>query len=134
MLALTAESNQRPSSVRIVKYKLSPPAFDKAALRLAATFAEECHQGEAVARAADQLRRQHSYVPDVILGHLGWGETLFLKEVWPEARHVVYAELFYRSRGLSSAFWLPAIILTRALARHLEQQPAKLAQRWAAPM
>jgi glycosyltransferase involved in cell wall biosynthesis len=57
-----------------------------------------------VARAAAQLRRQHGYVPDVVLGHLGWGETLFLREVWPEARHVVYAELFYRPRGLDTDF------------------------------
>jgi hypothetical protein len=38
-------------------------------------------------------------VPDVILGHSGWGETLFLKEVWPEAKLIVYAEFYYKGRG-----------------------------------
>jgi glycosyltransferase involved in cell wall biosynthesis len=35
-------------------------------------------------------------VPDVIIGHSGWGETLFLKEVWPEAKLIIYAEFYYR--------------------------------------
>ena len=50
------------------------------------------------ARAALQLRRDKGYVPDVIFGHSGWGETLFLKEVWPEAKLIVYACLLYTSR------------------------------------
>ena len=39
---------------------------------------------------------QQGYVPDVIFGHSGWGETLFLKEVWPEAKLLIYAEFYYR--------------------------------------
>ena len=50
------------------------------------------------------LRDRHGYVPDVIFGHGGWGETLFLREVWPEARLLVYAELYYSSRGLDVGF------------------------------
>jgi len=43
-------------------------------------------------------------VPDVIFGHGGWGETLFLREVWPTARLIVYAELYYAPRGLDVGF------------------------------
>ena len=53
-------------------------------------------RGVTVARAALQLREHEGYVPDVIFGHSGWGETLFLKEVWPEAKLLVYAEFYYR--------------------------------------
>ena len=42
--------------------------------------------------------------PDVIFGHSGWGETLFLKEVWPDARLLVYAEFYYRGRGADVGF------------------------------
>jgi glycosyltransferase involved in cell wall biosynthesis len=48
--------------------------------------------------------RQKGYVPDVIFGHSGWGETLFLKEVWPEAKLLVYAEFYYRGRGADVGF------------------------------
>ena len=61
-------------------------------------------RGVTVARAALQLREQQGYVPDVIFGHSGWGETLFLKEVWPEAKLIVYAEFYYRGRGADVGF------------------------------
>lgn len=37
--------------------------------------------------------------PDVIYVHPGWGEGLFIKNVWPDARYVVYAEWFYNLHG-----------------------------------
>ena len=43
-------------------------------------------------------------MPDVIFGHGGWGETLFLREVWPGARLLLYAELYYAPRGLDVGF------------------------------
>ena len=60
-------------------------------------------RGVVVARAARQMRAE-GYVPDVIFGHSGWGETLFLKEVWPEAKLLVYAEFYYRGQGADTGF------------------------------
>ncbi len=61
-------------------------------------------RGVTVARACLQLRQQKGYVPDVIFGHSGWGETLFLKEVWPEAKLLIYAEFYYKGRGADVGF------------------------------
>ena len=33
----------------------------------------------------------------MILAHFGWGESLFLKDVWPKARIGLYCELYYKS-------------------------------------
>jgi glycosyltransferase involved in cell wall biosynthesis len=52
----------------------------------------------AVTRVADQLKRD-GFTPDVIVGHPGWGETIFLKEIWPEARIILFGEMMYRSHG-----------------------------------
>lgn len=41
--------------------------------------------------------RQQGFIPDVIVGHPGWGETIYLREIFPEARQVIYAEYFYRT-------------------------------------
>jgi len=60
-------------------------------------------RGVVVARACQQLREK-GYMPDVVFGHSGWGETLFLKEVWPEAKLIVYAEFYYRGRGADVGF------------------------------
>jgi glycosyltransferase involved in cell wall biosynthesis len=55
-------------------------------------------RGAAAAQAALQLKRD-GFTPDVIVGHPGWGETLLLKEIWPEARLILFGELMYLSHG-----------------------------------
>lgn len=55
-------------------------------------------RGFAAAGVALQLRRD-GFMPDVIVGHPGWGETTMLKEIWPNARVIVLGEMSYRSRG-----------------------------------
>jgi glycosyltransferase involved in cell wall biosynthesis len=55
-------------------------------------------RGAAAAQVADRLKRD-GFTPDVIIGHPGWGETLFLKEIWPEARLILFGEMLYRSHG-----------------------------------
>jgi hypothetical protein len=45
-------------------------------------FETKVIRGEACFRAALQLKAQ-GFVPDAIIAHPGWGESLFVKEVWP---------------------------------------------------
>ena len=40
----------------------------------------------------------------MIVAHPGWGESLFLKEVWPEAKLKLYCEFFYHARGADVGF------------------------------
>ncbi|NEQ97046.1 MAG: glycosyltransferase [Cyanothece sp. SIO2G6] len=54
--------------------------------------------GERVYVMVDQLKRQ-GFVPDVVLGHSGWGPTLFLKDLFPKAELICYMEWFYRAHG-----------------------------------
>ena len=51
-------------------------------------------RAEACYRAARQLK-QAGFVPDLILAHPGWGESMFLSDVWPEARIGLYCELYH---------------------------------------
>ncbi len=55
-------------------------------------------RGEAALRAAIQLRAD-GFQPDLIIAHPGWGESLFLKEVWPTAKLALYSEFFYCVEG-----------------------------------
>jgi glycosyltransferase involved in cell wall biosynthesis len=102
-LALTDAKNMRASTIRVAKYKHEAAKVDAAACRLGRNYTLMSDRGVTVARAALQLRQQ-GYVPDVIFGHSGWGETLFLKEVWPEAKLIVYAEFYYKGRGADVGF------------------------------
>lgn len=60
-------------------------------------------RGEACAKAAERLKAA-GFVPDVICAHPGWGEPLFLREVWPEVRQLHYVEFFYSSTGADVGF------------------------------
>lgn len=102
-MALTDAANNRASAIPVVKYRHSSPTPDPQACRLGRNYTQMSDRGVTVARAAMQLREK-GYVPDVIFGHSGWGETLFLKEVWPEAKLLVYAEFYYKGRGADVGF------------------------------
>jgi glycosyltransferase involved in cell wall biosynthesis len=56
------------------------------------------HRGKRVAAGAAHLKRQ-GFRPDVIFAHIGWGEALFLKDIFPDARVLLYGEFFYRAQG-----------------------------------
>lgn len=60
-------------------------------------------RGEAAARAATALRAQ-GYRPDVICAHPGWGEALFLKDVFPDAPMLSFIEFYYRADGADFGF------------------------------
>jgi glycosyltransferase involved in cell wall biosynthesis len=59
--------------------------------------------GQAAARAMLALR-QSGFTPDVILAHPGWGETLYAKDVFPDARLVHYCEWYYHADGADLGF------------------------------
>ena len=58
---------------------------------------------QAVARVALGLK-ESGFVPDVMLGHNGWGEIWYLKDVFPDAPLIGYFEFFYRHRGADVGF------------------------------
>lgn len=66
-------------------------------------FETKVIRGEACFRAALQLQAR-GLAPDVIIAHPGWGEALFLKEVWPKARLGLYCEFFYHAAGADVGF------------------------------
>lgn len=61
-------------------------------------FYEECvNHGQAVAEAAIKLKEQ-GFKPDVIFGHT-WGQTMFMKDIFPDVPLLCYFEWFYNSKG-----------------------------------
>ena len=101
--ALTVAGNKRPSPVPVFHYTYQKPNFERAISRHVGNFADRAERGAAVALAAEKLRA-NGYVPDLVFGHFGWGETLYLKNVWPSSKLALYAEFFYHPRGLDADF------------------------------
>ena len=59
--------------------------------------------GQATARAMIKLRAE-GFTPDVILAHPGWGETLYAKDVYPNARLIHFCEWYYNADGADLGF------------------------------
>ncbi|MFD1508975.1 glycosyltransferase [Lacimonas salitolerans] len=59
-------------------------------------FETKVVRAEACFAAARQLREQ-GFTPDIIVAHPGWGESMFLRDVWPSARIGLYQELYHRA-------------------------------------
>jgi hypothetical protein len=56
-----------------------------------------------VARIAMDLRAS-GFAPDVMLGHNGWGEIWYLRDIFPQTPLVGYFEFFYRLQGADVGF------------------------------
>jgi glycosyltransferase involved in cell wall biosynthesis len=59
--------------------------------------------GLSVARLCEWLARD-GFLPDIVIGHNGWGEILYVKDVWPQIPLVGYFEFFYRANGSDVGF------------------------------
>lgn len=66
-------------------------------------FETKTIRGEACFRAALKLK-ERGFTPDVIIAHPGWGESLFLKDVWPQAKLGIYCEFYYHPQGADVGF------------------------------
>jgi glycosyltransferase involved in cell wall biosynthesis len=90
----------RIAGVQLMGYQYEEP---KAEDRFTAPALKAIERGKRVAAGALQLKREGFY-PDLIFAHIGWGEALFLKDVFPKARVLLYCEFFYRARGGDMGF------------------------------
>ena len=92
--------------------KQKPPAFDgvktviykphhvanEKAYGLARTWENATGSGFGAAQAAKELRDE-GFMPDIIIGHVGWGELTFIKEIYPDVPVIGFFEYFYSTNG-----------------------------------
>jgi glycosyltransferase involved in cell wall biosynthesis len=60
-------------------------------------------RADLVAATATNLK-QLGFVPDIIIGHHGWGELLNLSDIWPGVPMLGYFEFYYRLVGQDVGF------------------------------
>nr|WP_255557400.1 glycosyltransferase [Dyella sp. ASV21] len=92
------ENIRKPiSGVKLVGYE-TPPATSATTLPTLRTTEAAVQRGQVVLTALLRLKRAGFY-PDVVYAHPGWGETLFLKDVFPRARLIHFCEFYYHTTG-----------------------------------
>lgn len=102
VVALRSPPGREFPGVRVVPYSyLSEPLENQHPILMEQE--SRLLRAEAAVGAAKDLKAQ-GFTPDVIIAHAGWGEALFLKDVWPTAKLVGYMEYFYRAEGQDVGF------------------------------
>jgi glycosyltransferase involved in cell wall biosynthesis len=92
---ITQQRERQLDGVRKIVYA---PARRPAGLNpFAAEFNAAVENGLAVARICEELK-QNGFTPDLVAGHNGWGEILYIKDCWPSVPLLGYFEFFYRPR------------------------------------
>ncbi|KAA5606153.1 glycosyltransferase [Roseospira marina] len=72
--------------------------------------------GQGAARQLVTLR-DGGFRPDLIIAHSGWGEALFIKDVFPSVPLLIYSEFYYTARGTDVGFEAPEALTLDAAAR-----------------
>jgi glycosyltransferase involved in cell wall biosynthesis len=61
-------------------------------------------QGQEVWRVCKQLKEKEGFTPDVICAHPGWGDTLYIKDIYPDTPILSFFEFYYRATGSDVGF------------------------------
>jgi glycosyltransferase involved in cell wall biosynthesis len=93
---ITQPRTARIDGVRKLEYQPPPAAGDGHPYMR--ELGNSVANGLAVAKLCEWLGRD-GFVPDIVIGHNGWGEILYVKDVWPHIPLLGYFEFFYRPSG-----------------------------------
>ena len=104
VVAFTTRQNPTEywKGVRMVSYQATQqvkPVRDQ----WARDFEKKVIQGAAIVQVAMALKKDGFY-PDLVIAHPGWGEALFVKDVWPNSKLAIYSELFFNAHGQDEDF------------------------------
>lgn len=102
VVALGMYDNPVPAGVEFHRYQLLRRQSDNIHPLLADQEAKVL-RGEACTAAMMQLKNE-GFQPDVVYAHPGWGEALFVKDVFPHAKLIVYCEFYYAAEGRDVGF------------------------------
>jgi glycosyltransferase involved in cell wall biosynthesis len=80
--------------------------------------------GQGVAQMLTRLKAG-GFTPDIILAHIGWGEALYCKDVFPGTPLLGYCEFYYHSQN-SNADFDPEFPMTQDDALRIRTQNAPL--------
>lgn len=101
---VTETVDQRIPSARVIRHRAEPgPRAHPQMARHLAVPDHHARIGHRVAETFDAMAR-HGQAPDVIIGHIGWGSMMFVKDVLPQVPALGYCEFFYRAEGADVGF------------------------------
>lgn len=101
LMAVTHAENKRAPLIPTRTYAFEPDRLK--AQPFVDHYAQRVARALAVAELLMAMWRE-GYRPDLVIGHGGWGETLFVKDVWPDTKIILHAEFYYDAEGSDVGF------------------------------
>lgn len=102
MLSGSLATNKQPAVINRVGYKPHRDAGEKTHPALRYTEGAVI-RGQAVYSAFMNIQKK-GWNPDIMLSHSGFGDGLFLKDLWPKAKYMPYLEWYFHSYGSDASF------------------------------
>ena len=87
-----------------VSYEMPKQETPAPSIRYLANATRGVLQGQQVWRVCQQLSIKEKFVPDIVVAHPGWGDGLFLKDLFPQARFLSFFEFYYHATGADVGF------------------------------
>jgi glycosyltransferase involved in cell wall biosynthesis len=91
---ITQQRERELAGVRKIVY--APQAAPQGSHPFTRDFDTAVENGLAVVQICEGLKRE-GFTPDLVVGHNGWGEILYVKDCWPNVPLLGYFEFFYRA-------------------------------------
>jgi glycosyltransferase involved in cell wall biosynthesis len=99
---MSLETEHRIEGVRQIFYE-KPRELTPDLHKYVEHYEDGVLMGQAAANAAKKLKAE-GFTPDIIVGHTSWGETMFLKGVYPGVPLLAYPEFFFNVEGADYGF------------------------------
>jgi len=98
LVFLSQRGDVKIAGVRTVVYApFHTPA--KEAFGLARDWEAAAGAGFGAVQAMQKYEAETGFRPDIILGHTGWGELSFFKDLWPDVPILGFFEYYYNMEG-----------------------------------
>ena len=105
LLSASLASNKQPAPFKRLGY--TPHRKASKDIHPAIHYTEETVvMGQAVMKTLLPVKNS-GWKPDIVLSHSGWGPSLFVKDIWPDTRHLSYFEWYYQAEGSDTGFLNP---------------------------
>lgn len=101
---ITKHKTAEIPGVTRVTYAMKKPTEPPKPHRYLTTATHAVMQGQQVWRVCHALKTKENFVPDIVVCHPGWGDALFIKEIFPTARVLSFFEFYYRATGADVGF------------------------------
>ncbi|MEM1237619.1 MAG: glycosyltransferase [Pseudomonadota bacterium] len=89
---------EAPKGITKLLYRPHHSAGDKA-YGLSKIWEQAVGAGYGAVLALEDHEKNTGFRPDLIIGHTGWGEMLFLNQLWPDVPKLGFFEYFYAVEG-----------------------------------